>query len=152
MSSPLLRNDNRFLRQTEWMPRPDRRLSEWRYVPEGELLAAVDQWDAAENHRRQVDQNVAALTAKAKLRDAEAEKVRQAREDQIVDDELKRRFLAGGGTEEQFITNHRKIRTDFATAVAIGQAKPIMGDLDQLKQELRAIRAGRNLGAADPRP
>ncbi len=142
-NSPLLRNDNQFLRKTEWMPRPDRRLSEWRYVDEGRLVEAQDQWDQAEHYRRQVDANVAALTAAAKQRADAEEKARQAREDQIIDGELLRRYVSGGGSEHAFITNRAKIRSDFALEVAVGRAKPIMGDLEQLKQEMKAMRGNR---------
>ncbi len=150
-TNPLLQHNNPFLRKTEWTPRPARNDPSWRYVDEGRLVEAQDFWDRAENHRREVDQNVAQLTAKAKLRDAEAERVRHDREDKVIDDELIRRYLAGGGSEHAFITNRMKIRADFALEVAIGRAEPIAPSLEQTKAELRRLR-GHRLAQPDPRP
>ncbi len=148
---PLLKNDNPYLRKTEWTQRPARNDPKWRYVGEGELVRNQDLWDQAEQHRRQVDTNVAALAADGKRRSDEAEKARQEREDAILDDELKRRYLSGGGTESGFIVNRSRIRAEFATAVAIGQAEPLTPTIDQIKAELRQLR-GHRLAAPDPRP
>ncbi len=142
-TNPLLRNDNPFLRKTEWKARPSRQDPAFRYVDEGRLVEAQDQWDLAEAHRRQVDANVAALTAAAKLRTDAEEKAQRERADAILDDELKRRYLSGGGSESSFIVNRARIREEFATKVATGQAKPIMPTIDQIKAELRQLRGHR---------
>ncbi len=151
MTSPLLRNDNPYLRQTEWKARPSRQDPAWRYRPEHELLLAVDQWDLAEAHRRQVDTNVAALAADAKKRADEAEKAQRAREDAVIDDELRRRYIAGGGTESGFIVDRPKLRNDFARKVALGEAEPLTPTIEKIKEELRQLR-GHRLAMPDPRP
>ncbi len=149
--NPLLRNDNPYLRQTEWKARPSRQDPAWRLRPEHELLEAVDQWDLAEAHRRQVEANVAALNADARRRAAEEARVKQEREDTVIDDELRRRYLAGGGSEASFIVERQQLRRDFARKVALGEAEPLTPSIDQIKAELRQLR-GHRLAMPDPRP
>ncbi len=149
-TNPLLRNDNVYLRKTEWMPRPDRRLSEWRYVAEEVLLRARDEWDRAEQHRLQVETNVKQLEVAAKQRTDAEEKVQQARADAVIDDELRRRYLSGGGSEHMFIAERQRLRHEFATKVALGEAEPITPSLERTKEELRRLR-GHRLAMPDPR-
>jgi hypothetical protein len=142
-TNPLLKNDNVYLRQTQWKSRPARSDPAWRSRLEHELIAAQDQWDSAEHYRREVDRNVAELTAAAKLRTDAEEKAQRERADAVTDDELKRRYLSGGGTESGFVVNHSKIRADFAMQVAIGAAQPITPTIEQTKAELKALRGHR---------
>ncbi len=148
-TSPLLRNDNPYLRQTEWKARPSRQDPAWRYRPEPELLLAQDRWDAAETHRRQVETMQKEIDGRLATKAREEARAKQERDDAVIDGELLRRYIAGGGSEHAFITNRAQIRSDFALEVAVGRAKPIASDLEQLKQELRALKATRNLGAPD---
>ncbi len=143
MNNPLLQPINRFEGRTEHDPRPSRQQKEWRYLDEGSLVRAQDEWDESEALRRHWAVEGARVQRAMDERKAAEEKARQDREDQIIDDELRRRFLSAGGTEEQFIVNHRKLRTDFALKVALGEAAPIMPSVDQIKAELRALRGNR---------
>jgi hypothetical protein len=151
-TNPLLKNDNPYLRQTEWKARPSRTDPAWRYRPEGELLAAVDQWDLAEHHRREVDTNVAQLAVDGKKRaDAEA-KAAKTREDAIVETVFRDRYLSAGGNPTDFERDLPELRREHAKRVALGLDQPI-NSMAVLKEQLRAARAGRNLGAApEPRP
>jgi hypothetical protein len=112
-------------------------------LDEGELTRLCDQWDESEALRRKWAVEGARVERAINERKAAEETAKREREDAIIDGELQRRYLAGGGSEEAFIVNRAKIRSEFATAVAIGAAQPIMGSVDQLKQELRRMRGHR---------
>ncbi len=149
-TNPLLRPINRFEGRTEHDPRPSRQLAQYRYCDEGQLCRLCDEWDESEALRRHWAIEGAKVSRAMNERKAAEERVKKEREDAAIDHELKRRYLSGGGTDAGFIVNRAKIRSDFATAVAIGATQPIMGSVDQLKQELRQLR-GHRLAVPDPR-
>jgi hypothetical protein len=141
--NPLLQPINRFEGRTEHDPRPSRQLAQYRYLDEGELTRLCDEWDESENLRRHWAVEGARVERAMNERKAAEEKAKREREDALLDDELKRRYLSGGGTEAGFIVNRQKIRSEFAMQVAIGAAQPVMGSVDQLKAELKALRGHR---------
>ncbi len=129
--------------ETHFVPRPSRQDPKWRYSTEADLLRHQDAWDVADRHRRDVEAMTREIDARLATKAAEEARVKQERDDRVIDDELRWRWIAGGGSEHAFITNRAKIRSDFALEVAVGRAKPIMGDLEQLKQEMKAMRGNR---------
>ncbi len=151
MNNPLLQPINRFEGRTEHDSRPSRHLAQYRYLDEGELTRLCDEWDESEALRRHWAVEGAKVERAMHERKAAEEKAKQDREDAVIDDELKRRYLSGGGSESSFIVNRAKIRSDFALEVAVGRAEPIATSLEQTKNELRALKASRNLGSPDPR-
>ncbi len=138
--------------QTHFVPRPSRQDPKWRYSAEPDLLFHQDAWDTAEESRKWVDTQVAQLTADGKRRADEAEKAKKAREDEVVATVFKDRYLAAGGDPIAFDKDLPELRREHARRVALGLDQPI-NSMAVLKEQLRVIRAGRNLGAApDPRP
>ncbi len=149
--NPLLKNDNPFRNKTTFVPRPARNDLKWRYAGEGELLLAMDEWDQAEASRQWVDAQVAQLAADGKRRsDAEA-KAEKERSDAVVATVFRDRYLSAGGDPIAFEKDLPELKREHAKRCALGLDQPI-NSLDVLKRELRAARAGRNLGAPpDPR-
>ncbi len=152
MTHPLLQTNNPFRNKTTFVPRPARNDPKWRYAAEGELLLAMDEWDTAEASRQWVDGQVATLAADGKRRADEAERAAKMREDAVVETVFRERYLSAGGDEVMFERDLPELRREHAKRVALGLDKPI-NSMAVLKEQLRAIRAGRNLGAApEPRP
>ncbi len=142
-TNPLLRPINRFEGRTEHDPRPSRHLAQYRYLDEGELTRLCDQWDESEALRRHWAVEGARVERAMRERKAAEEKAKSDRDDAVIDSELQRRYLAGGGSESSFIVNRARIREEFATLVATGQAEPIAPSIDQIKNELRRMRGHR---------
>ncbi len=150
-ANPLLQPINQFEGRTEHDARPSRHLAQYRYLDEGELTRLCDEWDESEALRRHWAVEGARVERAMAERKAAEEKAKQEREDAVIDDELRRRYLSGGGSESGFISERTQLRREFARKVALGEAQPIMGGIDQLKQELRQLR-GHRLAVPDPRP
>ncbi len=143
---------NRFEGTTSHEPRPSRHIARYRYLGEGELTRLCDEWDESELSRQYWAREGARVDADIAARKAADARAQKEREDELLDGELKRRYLSGGGTESGFVSERGQLRRDFARKVALGEAQPLMSSVEQLKQQLKAARLGRNLSAApDPR-
>ncbi len=141
--NPLLQPINQFEGRTEHDPRPSRHLAQYRYLDEGQLTRLCDQWDESEALRRHWAVEGARVERAMAERKGAEEKAKSAREDQVVDDELRRRYLAGGGSESSFIVERQQLRRDFARKVALGEASPIAPNIERIKAELKALRGNR---------
>jgi hypothetical protein len=141
---------NRFEGMTTHEPRPSRQATEWRYLDEGSLVLAQDQWDTAEQVRQhwqregeRVDRDIAARAAAQ----AKAEKERS---DAVINNVFRDRYLAAGGDLATFEKDLPELRREHAKRVALGLDQPT-NSLDVLKEQLRTARARMNFGAApDP--
>jgi hypothetical protein len=143
MNNPLLQKINRFEGRTEHDARPSRHLAQYRYLDEGELTRLCDEWDESEALRRHWAVEGAKVERAMAERKAAEEKAKQERADHVVDSELRRRYLAGGGSESGFIVDRPKLRSELARKVALGEAQPIASSLEQTKEELRRMRGHR---------
>jgi hypothetical protein len=84
---------------------------------------------------------------------AEAEaKAAKAREDEVIETVFRGRYLSAGGDPSAFERDLPELKREHAKRVALGLDQPL-NSLAVLKEQLRAARAGRNIGSApDPRP
>jgi hypothetical protein len=140
---------NPYRNRTTFTERPARNNSAWRYVDEGELVRNQDLWDEAETTRRWIESEQKIIDARMTA-NAEAEvTAAKAREDAVVNEQFRRRYLSGGGDPIAFERDLPELRREHARRCALGLAEPVNG-LDVLKRELKALR-GHRLAAPDPR-
>jgi len=119
-------------------------------VDSGALILAQDQWDTAEAARQhwaregeRVDRDIAA-------RQAAEEKARKERDDAVINDEFRRRYLSAGGDPSAFEKDLPDIRREHAKRVALGLDQPL-NSMAVLREQLRTARVRMNFGAApDP--
>jgi len=143
---------NRFDGTTHYEPRPSRQMKQYRYVDSGALILAQDQWDTAEQVRQhwaaegeRVDRDIA-------QRKAAEERAKRDRDNDVVNITLRSRYVSAGGDPATFEQDLPRLRREHAERCALGLDQPL-NSTTALKEQLRAARAGRNLGAApDPRP
>lgn len=129
-------------------PRPDRRIKEWRYVDEGSLIRAQDEWDAAEQARQHWEREGARVDADIAARAAAAEKAAKEREDATINNVLRDRYLSAGGDAATFDKDLPELRREHAKRVALGLDQPL-NSIAILKEQMKATR--RNVGAVpDP--
>ena len=140
---------NQFEGLTERQPRPNRQLKEWRYADEGSLVRSQDEWDESERARQHLEVDGRRIDRDIAERAAAAEKAAKERSDAIFDGELRRRFVAGGGTLEQFEGQRASLRLDYARKAALGEVESL-DPVEITKRELRAIR--RNIGPVASEP
>jgi hypothetical protein len=145
----LLQPTNQFEGMTAHEPRPSRQLKQWRYSDEGSLIRAQDRWDASEQARQHWEKEGARVDRDIAARQAAEEKAAKERSDAIFDGELRRRFVAGGGTLEQFEGQRASLRLDYARKAALGEVESL-DPVEITKRELRAIR--RNIGPVASEP
>ncbi len=139
---------NPYRNQTAFTARPARTDPAWRYRSEPELLRAQDQWDEAETTRRWIESEQKVIDQRIAANEAAAAKAEREREDKVINTELERRYLSAGGDVAEFEQDLPGLRRSHAKRVALGLDQPL-NSLELLKDQLRAARAGRNLGAPD---
>jgi len=138
---------NQFEGTTSYEPRPSRHIARYRYLGEGELTQLCDEWDESEFSRQYWAREGERIDADIEARKDAAEKAQKEREDAVINDQFRRRYLAAGGDPAAFEKVLPELRGEHARRCALGLSEPV-NSTTVLKEQLRASRAGR-LGSPD---
>jgi len=139
---------NRFEGMTAHEPRPNRQLKQWRYIDEGQLVRAQDDWDASEQARQHWAAEGNRIDREIAERHAAEEKAQKDRDDAVIETVFRDRYLAAGGDLATFEQDLPDLKREHAKRVALGLDEPV-NSMAVLKRELKALRG--TIGAA-PEP